>query len=887
MRLSVLLLLAAISAVLYLDIRGFPPFLKDFVTGQIRRAGIASQFRTIRLDLFRGVIATDAVLADARRPDRPLARIDEVQLEWNWRGLWHRKNVLSGLRIANATLSIPTPPDEKGASEFTASGAYAMLAFGEDGTITIDQLTGLYCGIRLQVSGRVKPQAEREAPEKAARPAGPLTFVTKILRELNSLQIKDPPQLYVRFDVDLAEPMAAQLSVQLRGHDLGYRNLRLDSAAVDVDMHEGAIRVSRGECKLYGGEVDFKGVYDLAKGEFDLELATEVNPSAVENQLPPKVAKALRGLQIQKAPRLQARYRLAPDSGTSPVLSVDVADVTVRGVSFRSIHAEARMQFPDVTLTNVVVVMAEGRLTGYGQFNIESSDFIYALDSTLDVRKLCPLMFDAPQRIVEPCWFGESPHIVAKVHGDFVDPDAFGYDAEITARTCSYRGVLFKSVSAKLHLEESKLDVRDLDIEREDGRVWGTLLANFNAERVHFNVHTTANPWDLVPLLGPRPGEFMLPYRFGPHTAATATGVVDFCESNLTSINAQITNEFFSTRGITVDHGIADLIFTNNILATRIDALSSGWQGIKADHVTGTLLFTTNLITAQLDTTGAQWQGLKADHVTGTLQFTNNQVIAQLDGTGMDWNTFKADAAHANFTYADRIISARFDSTGFKWWRLKSDRARATLVATNDAFELREFLADVAGGTLRGDAKITGTGTNNTYRLSLEVEDADINKLLTMMSTTGKPAKPTGELFGHLELWGTGSEKTSLTGKGDIDIHNGVLWEAPIFGIFSEILGKTKATKASASFAITNNVVFTKDLKIAAGAFDAESRGQLSFDGGMDFRVQARFLSAIPGWNIVAAILGKALEYKVGGTIGKPTYRAVNLPKELLPHDTN
>jgi hypothetical protein len=29
--------------------------------------------------------------------------------------------------------------------------------------------------------------------------------------------------------------------------------------------------------------------------------------------------------------------------------------------------------------------------------------------------------------------------------------------------------------------------------------------------------------------------------------------------------------------------------------------------------------------------------------------------------------------------------------------------------------------------------------------------------------------------------------------------------------------------------------------------------------------------------------IAKALEYKVGGTVGDPKYRPVNFPKELLP----
>jgi hypothetical protein len=72
-------------------------------------------------------------------------------------------------------------------------------------------------------------------------------------------------------------------------------------------------------------------------------------------------------------------------------------------------------------------------------------------------------------------------------------------------------------------------------------------------------------------------------------------------------------------------------------------------------------------------------------------------------------------------------------------------------------------------------------------------------------------------------------------------------------------------------------------MQIAAGAFTAQSRGQLGFDGKLDFRVEAQFLRAWPGIGWISPLIGKLLEYKVGGTIGDPKYRPVNLPKELLP----
>jgi len=167
-RLLVVGFLGLVALVLYLDIEGFPPALKHLVERQFRRAGYAVQFGAIHLDVLRGVIASDAVVADASAPKQILARIDEVQLQWNWRRMVHREMPIEALRIANATISVPTPPDEIGAQYFRAQEAYATFRFLDDRTTEIDQLTGVYCGIRVRVSGRVKPRP-RPRPRKPSR----------------------------------------------------------------------------------------------------------------------------------------------------------------------------------------------------------------------------------------------------------------------------------------------------------------------------------------------------------------------------------------------------------------------------------------------------------------------------------------------------------------------------------------------------------------------------------------------------------------------------------------------------------------------------------------------------------------------------------------------
>ncbi len=766
-RLLLLLFLAAVSLLVYLNIHGFPRFLKEFVINEVARSGYSIRFSEIRLDWVRGVIATDASLEDPKIPGRTLARIDEVQLHWNWDRLVHRKNPVDTLVVANATVSVPLPSDEVGPQQFTASDAYATFRIGDDGTIHIDQLTGVYCGIALHVTGELeRPAPLVGAPKQPEANKSRFTFLASALRELNSLQISSPPQLDLDFDLDLGNPLGGHAKARLRATGVGYRKLQVDSAAVDVQMQDGAIQVEQFLVKIAGGEVSVNGRYDIAEGLFDLRLRSSIDPTALAVALPPQAAQAVGQVRFHENPKITARYTLSPDTGTLPKLqgTIETGGLDVRDVRFVSINCDFTIEGPQITIPDATIVTPEGRLTGHGQYHIESSDFNYAFDSTLDPRKMLPLMMPVVYRIVEPSWFETPPHIVASVSGDFVDPDAFAYDAQVTAEGCSYRGVALTGASAKVRLRHSQLDVQDLLLTRDEGEVRGQLQADFNRHRVSFDVQTTANPTEMAPLLGPKAAQIMHPYRFGPATQASARGVVDFDDPSGTLWTAQVGNE------------------------------------------------------------------------------------------------------------------------GFSYWKFTADRAQADLAFSNNVFRIDNFDADIYDGKMQGQAVFNLTNTVS-YHFTFDTERCDVQKILTAVHGGQKKSRVTGLLTGQMDLTGQGSDFASLKGSGNLEVTDGVLWEAPIFGIFSQVLGNTKATDATATFTIAKEVVKTEDMKIAAGAFTANARGEVGFDGKIDFRVQAQFLRAFPGINILTFALGEILEYKVGGTIDRPAYRAVHLPKELLPHD--
>ena len=773
-RFLALLFLALVVAVLYLDIWGFPAELKQLVEQQFRRAGYAVQFGTIRLDVLRGVIATDAVVADANAPKQILARIDEVQFHWNWPRMLRREMPIAAVRIANATVTVPTPPDEIGPELFAAREAYATIRFLDDRTTEIDQLSGVYCGIRLHVSGRIKPRAastgETEKTPGAAK--SPFAFVTKSLRELNRLKVNQPPQLDVDFNLDLGQPLDSRVHVRLFAADCGYRNLQVEKAVVDVTMHEGAIDLAECRLEIGGGDLSIHGRFDIAKGEFDLQLASTLDPAHVASAFSDDLKRALQDLRVEEKPKIEARYILSPETGSLPRLrgTVRTGALVIRGVPFRSISVTFENQGPDIKVTDAKIVTAEGQLTGRGQFQFESSDFSYELDSTLDPHKLLPLMTPMMRQIVEPSWFETPPHIVASVTGDFVDPDAFAYDAELTAGRCTYRGVALASVAATLKLRHSRLDVPTMVLERNEGALRGSLLADFNNHQISFDVTTTANPNEIAPLLGPKAAEILRPYRFGLRTQATGRGLVDLDAPGNSAWSASVVND------------------------------------------------------------------------------------------------------------------------GFSYWKVTADRASAIVSVSNNFLTVENFDSDFYAGKLRGRAVFALTNAPN-YQFDFTTDRVNVDKLLTAIR--GKKGQTSGWLTGQCTLQGQGSDVATIRGQGHGKVADGVLGEVGFFGIISQILngispglGSASLTSGTATFKFVDSAVKTDDLEIQAGVYTLTSQGKIGFDGKLDFRVDARPLKSWPVIGQLGLLIGKILEYKIGGTLSTPTYRPTNLPKELLPHGT-
>ena len=152
-----------------------------------------------------------------------------------------------------------------------------------------------------------------------------------------------------------------------------------------------------------------------------------------------------------------------------------------------------------------------------------------------------------------------------------------------------------------------------------------------------------------------------------------------------------------------------------------------------------------------------------------------------------------------------------------------------------------------------------------------------------------------GRLWGTLTV--TNANTASLQtwdGDGDLNLRDGLIWEIPIFGIFSEVLnsmvpglGNSRATAGACTFGITNGIIRSDDLDIHSTGMRLQYRGTLDFEGQVRARVEVAPLRDTPVFgpvfNIFLWPVTKLFEYKVTGTLTAPKAEPASLvPKVVL-----
>jgi hypothetical protein len=231
----------------------------------------------------------------------------------------------------------------------------------------------------------------------------------------------------------------------------------------------------------------------------------------------------------------------------------------------------------------------------------------------------------------------------------------------------------------------------------------------------------------------------------------------------------------------------------------------------------------------------------------------------------------------------------------FRWRRFETTNITGTIHWLAHDLILTNVVADCYGGTGRGwgvfDVETPGAGTD--FSFYLEGTNVDFNAMGQALWT---PANQTNQLRGSLSgklmvTRANSSDWRTWNGYGQAQLRNGLLWNAPIFGLMSPVLnslapgldlGSSRATDGAGRFILTNGVVYTDSLVIRSLTMRLDYVGTVDLEENVAARVQAQLFRNTPLFgslfSLVLTPVSKAFECGVTGTLDQPKIAPVYIP---------
>lgn len=343
-----------------------------------------------------------------------------------------------------------------------------------------------------------------------------------------------------------------------------------------------------------------------------------------------------------------------------------------------------------------------------------------------------------------------------------------------------------------------------------------------------------------------------------------------------------LTNVVF--RGVPVKAAVAQLAYSNQFLSIlRPQVWREGEHAI-ADGVgidlTQPRLFLTNAVGRLAPRAVTKTIGPLTDRAVSPFVFDipplaraeGSVPIGETDGTENMHFEIEGGPFHWQVFNLEQI-------KGSLYWRGNS------LLVTN--LQGRWHGADVTGWT-HFDFSARDTDYFSFYT---RVTNVNLRAVLRDLQP-GKTNKVEGTLAGELRVTsGNTKDWKSWQGYGQAQMTNGLLWDIPLFKVFSPVLnaffpglGNSRARHATATYQITNSVILSTNLEIRATAMRMKYDGTVDFEQRVAGTMEAELFRDLPAFGYLFSKLlwpvTKLFEYEISGTLENPKIKQ----RYLLSH---
>jgi hypothetical protein len=553
---------------------------------------------------------------------------------------------------------------------------------------------------------------------------------------------------------------------------------------------------------------------------------------------------------------------------------------------------------PDLILTNLVARLDQRQLVAHSSLNVATRKLRLGFSSNLDPHTLGPRLIPGSERILAPFsweqppqlngeislvlppWTNRPPDWRAEMKRSMVVQGEFNLE-----RGGAYRNVPISSARSHVLYSNQVWHLPDLIIARPEGRVQASAELEEPTQCYSVGIRSSIDVLALLPALDADARSVLELFTFSqpPVLEAEIRGCVGDLNSLGARGHASLTN--FSFRGEAISSLQTAAQYTNRFALFTAPRLQCGDRLATADGV------------------GADFVGQRV-YLTNGFSTVPPMLIANIIGEHVvraiqDYRFEEPPEAHVHGIIpmrGEEDADLHFDLKGgpFNWWRLHVPEVSGHVHWRGEHLTLSNIHAQLYGGQAAGAAGFDfypGKPTDYHFAVTTTNTEAQDLILALFMATN----RMRGALSGTLIV--TNADTSSLqtwNGFGNLQLRDGLIWEIPVFGIFSDVLngmvpglGSSRATAGTCTFGITNGVIRSNDVDIRSTGVRLQYRGTVDFDGRVKARVEAGLMHDIwlvgPVVSTVFWPVTKVFEYKVSGTLNEPKVEPVFLiPKVML-----
>jgi hypothetical protein len=578
------------------------------------------------------------------------------------------------------------------------------------------------------------------------------------------------------------------------------------------------------------------------------------------------------------------------------------ANLVTPSLQVEQLAASFAWAAPQLRLTNCQAQLYGGRLLApETRLAVDTREFYARLASNFDLQRLAPLLtanarrwlaqfswqkppqLCAELRLVLPAWTNTAPDWRGEVQPTVV------LAGQLDCGQGAYRGIPVNSARTSFSLSNLVWHLPDLVITRPEGTAQLAYTGHALTRDYHWHGRTQLDPAAARPLLD-EPAQRALDYFvFSGPPAVEGDVWGRWYDGERTGFALQVRATNFVYRGEPCDQFSGNLQFTNSFIFATNVALRCGdaWARSPAAgfNVTNRWLYLTNAEGCLDVQRVARVIGPKTAQGLAPYRF-DRPPAARVNGRVLT----RGEMPPADMT---------FELAGgpFHYWRFNVDNVRGAvhwrtnLVAISNLRVTNFYSAAPARGEFAGDIGIALRPGGAEVQFHAQVTNTDLRLLLAdLVSPTNKLE---GTLSGlvdvtHLDT----ADWHSWQGAGQLQMRDGLLWDLPLFGVFSPVLnalvpglGNSRAKAAEAAFTIQDSVIHTKDLQINAPPVRLHYAGTVDFAGNVEARVEAEVLRGTPLAGPLVSLaflpLSKLFEYNVTGTLVYPRSEPRYIPKPI------